>query len=349
MKLQRPDPLAWLLALVLALLLGYSPEAPAAAARTLDLQGYADAQGAITVVREGELVDPYFALQALLLARDHGLQVEPWQGRWIDWWRRQPTGVLARYCRAPLQAGGWRPCQRADADDATLALAVRLLRGVPAAEREALQADRLQHEAEQALRALQDLATGLYHVAPDLPQHLLMDNLEVWSTWPQRALAQAIDRHFRLPAESSDPHAPHLKASQPQAPHPQASALHARHYRVSTQRSHREQPGRFYPEAAAQIYPLLMGFEPLPQAPAALYAQWMREHRSRWLAEADNDFPWGPIALLAWQQGDPDTVRCWQQRSAALRHGPRWSVTDEVVAQLLPPLKDPPPTPKDCQ
>lgn len=331
MRLQRPDPLAWLLALVLALLLGYSPEAPASTHRALDLQGYADAQGAITVVRQGERVDPYFALQALLMARDHGLQVEPWQGRWIAWWRRQPTGVLARYCRAPTQADGWRPCQRADADDATLALAVRLLRGVPAPEREALQADRLQHEAERALRALQDPVTGLYHVAPDLPQHLLMDNLEVWSTWPQRSLAQAIDRHFRLPGPS---------ASDPSG---------APRYRVSTQRGHREQPGRFYPEAAAQIYPLLMGFEPLPQAPAALYVEWMREHRSRWLAEAAHDFPWGQIAWLAWQQGDPDTVRCWQQRTAALRHGPRWSVTDEVVAQLLPPLQDPPPTLKDCQ
>ena len=331
MKLQRPDPLAWLLALVLALLLGYSPEAPARSvtAPALDLQGYADPHGAITVVRDGDRVDPYFALQALLLARDHGLAVEPWQARWIDWWRRQPTGVLARYCRAPLQAGGWRPCQRADADDATLALAVRLLRGVPAAEREALQADRLQHEAEQALRALQDPVTGLYHVAPDLPQHLLMDNLEVWSTWPQRALAQAIDRHFRLPAA--------------------AGAGEVTHYRVSTQRGHREQPGRFYPEAAAQIYPLLLGFEPLPQPRTALYAQWMRQHRARWLAEAAHDFPWGPIALLAWQQGDPETVRCWQLHSATLRHGPRWSVTDEVVAQLLPPLQDPLPTLKDCQ
>ena len=196
---------------------------------------------------------------------------------------------------------------------------------------QALQADRLQHEAERALRALQDPVTGLYHVAPDLPQHLLMDNLEVWSTWPQRSLAQAIDRHFRLPGPS---------ASDPSG---------APRYRVSTQRGHREQPGRFYPEAAAQIYPLLMGFEPLPQAPAALYVEWMREHRSRWLAEAAHDFPWGQIAWLAWQQGDPDTVRCWQQRTAALRHGPRWSVTDEVVAQLLPPLQDPPPTLKDCQ
>lgn len=331
MKLQRPDPLAWLLALLLALLLGYSPDAPAASPpqRALDLQGYADAQGAITVVRDGDRVDPYFALQALLLARDHGLQVQPWQARWIDWWRRQPTGVLARYCRAPQQTGGWRACQRADADDATLALAVRLLRGVPPAEREALQADRLQQEAEQALRALQDPATGLYHVAPDLPQHLFMDNLEVWSAWPQRALAQAIDQHFRGPGTTSAAEAPR--------------------YRVSTQREHQEQPGRFYPEAAAQIYPLLIGFEPLPLPAAQLYAQWMRQHRSRWLDAAQHDFPWGPIALLAWQQGDPETVRCWQLRTAALRHGPRWSVTDEVVAQLLPPLPNPPPTLKDCQ
>jgi len=330
-KLQRPDLLSWLLAVLLALLLGYSPDAPALTtpvpARVLDLQGYADAQGAITVVRGGDRVDPYFALQALLLARDHGLDVQPWQTNWIRWWGQQPTGVLARYCRAPVHVGSWRPCQRADADDASLALAVRLLRGVPQAQREALQADRLQHEAEQALQALQDPATGLYRVAPDLPHSLFMDNLEVWSAWPRQALAQAIERHFRRLADDDG----------------------LVRYRVSTQPGHREQPGRFYPEAAAQIYPLLLGFDRLPPSPDAIYTRWMQAHRAQWLAHAQHDYPWGLIALLAWQRGDALTAQCWQQHTQALRHGPRWSVTDEVVAQLLPPAQDLPPTLKDCQ
>ena len=352
MRRQRTDPWAWPLALLLALLLGWSPETPAAPAaaaspaslaqtrdsvsvpaRSLDLRGYADDHGAIRLVRGGEQVDPYFALQALLLARDHGLDVQDHQTRWIAWIGQhlQPVGVLARYCQAPRRPGGWRPCARADADDASLALWLRLLRGVPAAWREPLQADALQAEAEALLQRLRDARTGLYHVAPDLPYSLWMDNLEVWSALPSGALSQALVRHFWQPQ--------------------------LQRFRVSTQPAHLDVPTRFYPEVTAQIFPLLIGWQPpvsesalhAALAPSALYVRWMQSHRAQWLSHIANDYPWGLIALLAWQQGDMTTVRCWQLQAAPLRHGPRWTVTDEVVAQLLPPLTDPPPTPKDCQ
>ncbi|RYG09478.1 MAG: hypothetical protein EON92_14595, partial [Burkholderiales bacterium] len=61
---------AWLLAA--AALCG----AGAAAARTpLVLDGYADRNGAITVLHGGDSADPYFAMQALLLAHDNGLDI----------------------------------------------------------------------------------------------------------------------------------------------------------------------------------------------------------------------------------------------------------------------------------
>ena len=367
MKRRRLDPEAWLLALVLALLLGWSPESPAATPahgasdraaarpdagagvgvtgptvpyspagrsgpqRALALPGYADAHGAIRVVRGGEQVDPYFAMQALLLARDHGLDVQALQTRWIAWIGQhlQPVGVLARYCPAPARPAGWRPCARADADDASLALWLRLLRGVPADQRAALQADVLQAEAEAALARLRDTATGLYIVSPDLPYSLWMDNLEVWSALPSRALSQALMRHFWQPQ--------------------------AQRFRVSNQARHVEQPDRFYPEITAQIFPLLLGWQPPDPAlrealaPAALYARWMRAHRAHWLAQMDNDYPWGLLARWAGRPGDLHTVRCWPQRTVHLRHGARWTVTDEVVAQLLPPPEFSPTTPKDCQ
>jgi hypothetical protein len=321
----------WSLALLLALLLAWCPEqtaqafappAPSAAVPPmLDLQGYADEHGAITVVRGGERVDPYFALQALLLARDQGLDVQAHQARWIAWLaQHQPLGVLARYCRT---ARGWRACARADADDASLALWLRLLRGVPATQRPALQADALQAQAEQDLRALQDPRTGLYIVSPDLPYSLWMDNLEVWMALPRQALSAALMTHFWQP--------------QPQR------------FRTSNQPGHRDQPGRFYPEQTAQIYPLLTGWLPPGQDAQRLYTRWMHSHRSHWLEHMTHDFPWGLIALLAWQRGDAQSMRCWQQRAAPMRHGVRWTVTDEVVAQLLPPLQDPPPTKEDCQ
>jgi hypothetical protein len=335
--------LDWALALLLALLLAWCPDSRALTPvqtlmqtpglpvtvppglqprRTLDLQGYADAQGAISVLHQGPRVDPYFALQALLLARDHGVDVLDLQARFIDWLAQaQPaTGVLARYCRA---AQGWRACARADADDAALALWLRLLRGVPAAQRPGLRADLLQARAEQQLRALYNPRTGLYIVSPELPYSLWMDNLEVWTAWPQRALSEALMAHFWQPQQQR--------------------------FRTSTQPGHRERPERFYPEQAAQIYPLLTGWLPPGQDAAALYARWMQAHRGDWLAHMAHDYPWAPIALLAWQHGDTSSVRCWQQRAAPMRHGDRWTVTDEVVAQLLPPLQDPPPTKEDCQ
>ena len=194
---------------------------------------------------------------------------------------------------------------------------------------EILQADALQAEAEAALARLRDKTTGLYIVSPDLPYSLWMDNLEVWSALPSRALSQALLRHFWQPQ--------------------------AQRFRVSNQARHVERPDRFYPELTAQIFPLLLGWQPPDPAlrealaPAALYARWMRAHRAQWLAQMDHDYPWGLLALLAWQQGDLQTVRCWQQRTVHLRHGARWTVTDEVVAQLLPPPEFSPTTPKDCQ
>ena len=41
----------------------------------LNLTGYAGADGAISVQHQGGTVDPYFALQALLLAREYGLDI----------------------------------------------------------------------------------------------------------------------------------------------------------------------------------------------------------------------------------------------------------------------------------
>ena len=39
---------------------------------TLDLQGYTAENGGITVLNSGDTIDPYFAMQALLLAHDNG-------------------------------------------------------------------------------------------------------------------------------------------------------------------------------------------------------------------------------------------------------------------------------------
>jgi hypothetical protein len=93
---------------------------------------------------------------------------------------------------------------------------------------------------------------------------------------------------------------------------------------------------------------LLVGFPGVPGGAAPHYQRWMALHRAPWLAQIGHEFPWGLIAVVAWQQGDANTVRCWQHKALPLRHSFFWTVTDEVVAQLLPPLTAPLPNPKDC-
>ena len=58
---------------------------PVLAAPALDLTGYAEADGAITIQHKGDTIDPYFALQALLLAKEHGLDTSRVAARWADW------------------------------------------------------------------------------------------------------------------------------------------------------------------------------------------------------------------------------------------------------------------------
>lgn len=306
----------WLLALAVWLGLCSSP-----GARTLDLTGYTDASGAITVQHRGDTVDPYFAMQALWLAHTQGMDISAHALPWARWLGRQYTaaGHLGRYCKTPTS---WMWCKAPDADDSSLALWLYLLRQLPAAERQRLHASALEARARQDLQQLQDPRLGIYKVSPLVGHALFMDNLEVWSTLPSKRLAQDIRSVF-WDAQSGL-------------------------FRVSTQPEHPHPGHAFYPDATAQIYPLLVGYPWVPGGADQHYQRWMALHRQVWLQQIGQEFPWGLIAIVAWQQGDATTVRCWQQRALPHRHSFFWTVTDEVAAQLLPPLTAPHPQPKDC-
>lgn len=277
--------------------------------KALDLTGYIDENGAITVQRHGDTVDPYFALQALLLAQTHGLDTAAPAAAWFDWLatRYQARQLLDRHCK---NEAGWWPCKSADADDASLALWLAFLKTRHPGPLKSARVAALTQLARRDLEALRDRRTGLYRVSPRLPHSLFMDNLEVWSVQARPSLARAIQSTFWDPQLQI--------------------------YRVSTQSAHPHPMAVFYPDATAQIYPLLMKFPHIPGGPAAFYSAWMAQHRRSWLAQMHTDFAWGLIALLAWEQGDLETVACWQQQALPLRHGLHWTVTDEVVFQILP-------------
>lgn len=312
----------WRLGTVVVLVLGLTLGMPSAGQnKALDLHGYMDSTGAITVQHSGDTVDPYFALQALLLAQSHGLDIAQQAPAWSNWLasRYLATGQLGRYCKTRL---GWAQCKPADGEDASLALWLIFLNKAPAKLLQTARIAVLKKRARQDLRALHDPQTGLYKVSKDLPYSLFMDNLEVWSAWPSPGLARAIQHHFW--------------DAQLQV------------YRVSTQASHPHPMAVFYPDATAQLYPLLLKFPGVHGEASVFYRQWMAQHRGHWLSQMASDFPWGLIAMVAWEQGDLHTVQCWQQHALPLRHSLHWTVTDEVVAQILPPLTHPTLTLKDC-
>lgn len=278
--------------------------ATASSARALDLTGFMDADGAISVQSRGDTVDPYFAMQALLLAHDNGLDVKAAAARWVQWLipRQKLDATFDRFCRrGPV----WAPCKIADADDALHAMWIRMLSIAGARGADAALVAKSRRASEAALAKLRDPARGIYLVSPVYPHGLLMDNVEIWRHAERRqpALARAIDATFWDAARGS--------------------------YRYSTQEA--SSGNAFYPDAVAQLYPMLLGLAPRRQ----VYRDWMGRHRAEWLRRAHDDFAWGVVALVAWRAHDGASAGCWLRETARERGGPHWTVTDEAALQVL--------------
>ncbi|MES2402153.1 MAG: hypothetical protein V4573_19330 [Pseudomonadota bacterium] len=301
----------------LALLAGCVSQASAAA--RLDLSGYSDADGVITVLYHGESADPYFAMQALLLAHENGLDISMPAQRFASWLvsRQKPDGTFDRFCRTG--SAPWASCKTADADDALLAIWMKLLETMPAYTNANPALTKSYAVSKNALEHLFQPSRGIYMVSPVYLHGLFMDNLEVWS----------LKSHLKQPGRRTE--ADKL-----------ASAIQAtfwepvsKRFLVSTQLEQRAEKAAFYPDHVAQIFPLLVGFPLLPQEAASHYRNWMSQHRGDWLSQGKTDYPWGLVAVLALRQNDKFSARCWLRESQALRHSSRWAVTDEAAYQIL--------------
>ena len=286
-------------------------------AANLDLTGYAHETGAISIQHEGATIDPYFILQALLLAQEWGFDTTQYAGKWAAWLlaRQKPDATFDRYCKnGPV----WAPCKTADADDSVLALWLKFSDALPASLRTSPAMQKSRQQALAALTKLVDPLRGIYLVSPVYQHGLFMDNLEVWSYLPAHAGAES-------------------------ARHPNfARSIHktfwdAEHQRflVSTQPEQRSTLHGFYPDAVAQIFPLLGKYPFIPGGHAPHYQKWMQLHRSDWLMQVRSDFAWGLVAVVALKQGDVVSAGCWLKHAQPHRHSAHWTVTDEVVLQIL--------------
>jgi hypothetical protein len=324
-----------LVSLVTLLAVSQSADAARPARPALDLTGYMDWTGAVTVLYEGQFIDPYFALQALLQAHANGLDIEePAQrfGRWLLV-RQKLDATFDRFCRTgPV----WLGCKTADADDALLAMWLQLIDLLPPAVRQAPEWQASRQRTATALQQLHEPARGIYLVSPVFQQGLFMDNIEVWSHLVTgdalRDAAPAISPALAPAAATHSSDAAKLAVAINKVFWDPAT----RRYLVSTQPEQKALHAAFYPDEVAQIYALLFDF-PLPPGVdrAAVYRQWMRQHRADWLTRIKTDFAWGVLALLALHQGDRASARCWLREALPYRHSRHWTVTDEVTRQVL--------------
>ncbi|MFP8777241.1 hypothetical protein [Hydrogenophaga sp. RWCD_12] len=300
--------------------------------QVLDLGGYTDTSGAVAIQHRGNTVDPYFTLQALLLAKENGLDTRGLDVPWARWLlaRQKPDATFDRFCRnGPV----WQPCKTADADDALLALWLRFIDTLPAAVRQEPAFVQSAAAASATLLRLVSPPTGIYLVSPVYMHGLFMDNLEVWTYLPAHAATQNKARpSFGASIQSVFWDPERLR------------------YHVSTQPEQKTAASKFYPDAVAQIFPHTVNFPFIPGGAKAHYRRWITEHRAEWLRQVETDFAWGLIATVSLHQGDLVSVRCWQQKALPARHGPHWTVTDEVVQQILQARSiAPQPPEKNCQ
>ena len=284
-----------------------------AAAALAELKAFQTADGALVTQVGQDLVDPYFANKALIIAVDAGVDVRPQTLAWLDWLlpRQRADGGFDRFCGA--RTGAWRACMAADADDATAATTLHLLSLVQSRSwldaRQNAQARVAERAASGMLDSLYDPDNGLYRVFAATPVYYLMDNLEVYDALraqkrgPQAtALASAIRKRFRG-----------LIAWQPAIP-----AI---------------EPEAFYPHALARTYLWSSGILSDSERGADI-ANWLAQYSDLWIGRHRDPFAWG---IVAWNIHSvaPAEAACWRQsvRQAGDKLG--WTVLDASADAAL--------------
>lgn len=284
----------------------------------LDLSGYADKQGSISIQYQGNTVDPYFVLQALLLAKENGLDISSYAMTWANWLvtRQKPDGTFDRFC---MNGPVWVPCKTADADDALMAIWLKYLGTMPVELKSNPIWIKSFHQSSANLQHLLQPSRGIYMVSPVYLHGLFMDNLEVLSYLQ----------------DGDNPE--QVRAANQLAKGIQSTFWDVQNQRflVSTQFEQKASATSFYPDQVAQIFPLLFDFKLQHADRKTYYQQWMKKYRAIWLAQSRNDFAWGLIAVISYQQGDRISAGCWLRESSSAQRTSHWIVTDEVAKQIL--------------
>jgi hypothetical protein len=311
---------ALLIGVGVALALAIAP--PHAAAGPLARFTHAD--GAISVLAQGDFVDPYFANKALIVAWEAGLDVSEITRNWLAWLlpRQRADGGFDRFC---VDKATWRACKGADADDSTAATFLHLnaLYSQAVQRKKHLQKTSATHPAERtaellasaALKAghlLQRLRTspGTYRAFADKPIEFLMDNTEVYAS---------------LMATGQHPQAAQLK-----------QALQKQFFANPDWRPANEPYAQFefYPSALAQTYRWHTGLT-ARDALEPEFEAWTKKWGTAWLTRTHDEYAWGLIAWGARSVAAQHWIRCWRHKYSVPDRSRGWTVIDEAVDEGL--------------
>lgn len=297
----------------------------AAVAQSFDPGPLQAADGALLINRGEQEVDPYFAMKALVVASDAGLDITQSATRFIAWLlpKQKKDGRFDRYCK---RNGVWQVCAAADADDSMLALWLQLVYRM--APNSGLSPELLAstQRAQQHLRSLRNARLGVYHVSHRNHVALFMDNVEVYEALNDVARAQ---RRFGDTAAAAQTEA-------------DAESLARGIRRVfwdertqSFRPSIQKQQPRFYPDVLAQTYAWMAAL-PLPQGDAeSAWTRWKQRYTEAWLSNRYDPHPWGLVALTAIKMGDNSIAGCWLDHASAARFGSEWNVLEEAAYQAV--------------
>jgi hypothetical protein len=277
------------------------------------------ADGAISVLMQGNFVDPYFANKALIIAWEAGLDVSEVTHNWLAWLlpRQRADGGFDRFC---ADGALWRACKPADADDSTAATFLHL----NALYSRALQrqkrvhggavADTPGHAAARAMAAkkaeqmLQGLRTprGTYRAFADKPIEFLMDNTEVYASFVATGqqvqasqLKQALERYFSAGSE----------------------------WRPANEAYERYE---FYPSALAPTYRWHTGLTS-SSALEQEFVAWTKRWGTAWLTRTQDEYAWGLVAWGARNVKEQHWIRCWRHKHHMSDRSRGWTVVDEAV------------------
>ena len=294
-------------------------------AQPLDLSGYQQPDGAITTEYNGDKVDPYFATVSLLIAKKSGLNIQEQGLAWINWALQQqkPSGLFNRYERD--NGSVWYDYNRADEDDAMLALWVDLLyqlspKSIPTTWKTSI------NRAENQLANLYNKELGIYNISADLPVGLLMDNVEIYNSFKNIAISQKKLGFFKI-AATYEAKANALNASILQVFTMKNDGI----FLISTQG---QNGNEFYPDKVAPIFSILYNLQGDDKS-KNIYSNWIKANNEAWFEQQKEDYPWGLVAVAALAMNDEDTAACWQNHAEPMRYSKHWNVLEEVALQSV--------------